>query len=67
MRKRRKQKHHLRNKCMGGMNTPDNLLNLWEEKHVCWHKLFKNMNLDQIIECLQRVRELQKKKQGGGR
>jgi len=55
-------RHHLKNKCMGGMNTPENILMLWKNKHVAWHTLFKNMNLDQIIECLYRVRELQRRK-----
>lgn len=29
---------------------------LWRDKHDSWHHLFKNMTLDEIIECLQRVR-----------
>ena len=32
------------------------VLKLWEEKHIAWHYLFKNMTLDEIIECLERVR-----------
>lgn len=66
-RKRKKTVHHIKNKCNGGMTTPKNLLTLWEEKHVAWHVLFRNMDLNQIIECLVRVRELQEhKKKGGG-
>ena len=63
MKKKRKTRHHLRNKCKGGTNTPENLMILWDDKHSAWHTLFKNMNLDEIIRCLQKVRELQKRKE----
>lgn len=36
---------------------------LWRDKHDSWHHLFKNMTLDEIIECLQRVKWLCLRKQ----
>ena len=47
---------------MGGKTTPENLLRLREAKHEAWHTLFINMNLDEIIVCLQRVQQLVKRK-----
>ena len=34
----------------------DAVVKLWSEKHIAWHTLFKNMTLDEIIECLHRLR-----------
>ena len=48
--------HHLQNKCKGGGTSPGNLLLIDIERHRCWHTLFKNKNLDQVIEFLLRVR-----------
>lgn len=62
--RKRKTRHHLKNKCRYGLSTPENLMNLWDDKHAAWHTLFRNMDLDEIIECLKRVRELQKRKGG---
>jgi len=61
---KRKTRHHIKNKCRGGTNSPENILMLWNDKHAAWHALFRNMDLDEIIECLNRVRELQKEKRG---
>ena len=58
----KKTLHHLLNKCNGGKTTPWNLLCLREARHEAWHTLFHNMDLDEIIECLQRVKQLVTKK-----
>ena len=50
--------HHLKNRCMGGKTTPENLLRLRQTRHEIWHKLFLNMDLGEIIECLKRVQQL---------
>ncbi len=41
----------------------DTTLKLWRDKHDAWHLLFKDMTLDEIIKCLERVRWLCLKKQ----
>ena len=48
-------RHHLKNKCRFGMPTPENLLNLWRDKHDAWHLLFKNASPEEIVEILQRM------------
>jgi len=48
-------KHHLVNKCRGGHATPDNLLQLWNDKHEIWHVLFKNDSPEEIIKVLERM------------
>jgi len=50
--------HHLHNKCKGGSSSPGNLLLIDIEKHRCWHTLFKNKNISEVIEFLLRVRRL---------
>lgn len=49
-------KHHLINKSRGGGNQPWNILMLEIEKHQAWHKLFGNLNLDEAIDLLQRIK-----------
>lgn len=34
------------------------ILKLWRDRHDAWHFLFKNMTLDEIIKCLQRVKRI---------
>lgn len=48
--------HHLQNRCNGGSNERSNLLLMKVERHWELHRLFGNLNLDQIIALLQRVR-----------
>lgn len=40
----------------------DEVLHLWRNKHDYWHFLFKNMCLDEIIECLQRIKRIKSSK-----
>ena len=51
-------KHHLTPKSRGGLANSENLLRLDIQKHICWHKLFGNMTLEEIIELLIKVQHL---------
>jgi hypothetical protein len=59
----RSTRHHLVNRCNGGKTRPDNILNLWRPRHEAWHTLFNNMDLDQIINCLIRLKGLVARKE----
>jgi len=61
-----RNKHHLKNKCMGGSNELWNILFLDEARHRCWHLLFKNLDLEQIIELLIRVKRIKDSQKEGG-
>ena len=52
---RRKNRHHLRNKCRGGDFSPSNiaLLKIW--KHNQWHRVFRNSDPEYIIRVLLRL------------
>lgn len=61
-------KHHLTPKChyredkyWPMMNSPENLLKLWNDKHEAWHTLFKEMSIEQTIAVLQRVCRLKRR------
>jgi len=62
--KRGMNRHHLINKCMGGSNSVQNLLRIYVYKHQIWHHLFHNMDIDQAIGLLKRVKRA-KANQGG--
>ena len=49
-------KHHLVNKVNGGPSIESNLLTIDSEKHKALHFIFGNLNLDEIIALLQRVK-----------
>ena len=48
--------HHLTPKSRHGKSTPRNLLRIDIQKHRCWHKIFSNMDLDEVIQLLQRIK-----------
>jgi len=50
--------HHLRPKSRGGNRQPSNLLLFDIEKHQCWHKIFGNRTLVEVIALLQRLQKL---------
>jgi hypothetical protein len=50
--------HHVVNKCRGGQTVPENILHMTREHHCAWHSLFLNMDLDEVIEYLNRVKVL---------
>lgn len=58
---RTKNKHHLTPKSRGGKNTQENLLLVDIEKHIYWHKIFKNLTLEEVIELLIRLQRLKKR------
>jgi hypothetical protein len=53
-----RSRHHLTPRSVGGNNDPSNILILWNEKHEMWHRLFGNHTLEEIIEILQKVRDV---------
>jgi len=57
-RKKHCNRHHLKNKCRGGQSVESNLLWIDIERHKAWHILFRNLNLDEVIDLLIRVRRL---------
>lgn len=63
MGKRRKSKHHLVPRSRGGTNLPNNTILLNIEKHQCWHTLFGNLTLDEVIELLIRIRNIKRAKE----
>lgn len=36
----------------------DAVLKLWRERHSAWHFLFGNMTLDEIEECMRRIKRI---------
>ena len=50
-------KHHLIPKSRGGGNTPENILLLEKGRHECWHCLFGNMTLGEVILSLAGLKE----------
>ena len=53
--------HHLRPKSRGGNRQPSNLLLFDIEKHQCWHKIFLNRTLREVIELLERLDRLKRR------
>jgi hypothetical protein len=54
--RKRRNRHHLIPKCRGGGYNKRNLLYISVTTHCDWHKVFKNLTLDEVIELLIRVR-----------
>lgn len=52
--------HHIQNKCRGGQSIQSNLLRLDTRRHDAFHLLFGNLDLDEVIEVLVRVRDIKK-------
>lgn len=50
--------HHIQNKCNGGTSDKSNLLLFDVERHNAWHFLFGNLNFDEVIELLKRVKSM---------
>lgn len=57
-----RNRHHLTPRSRGGKNTPDNLLLINIEKHVYWHKIFKNKTLEEVIGILTRLQRMKERK-----
>ncbi len=49
-------RHHLTNKCNGGGGNIENILWIYMNRHEVWHSLFKNLDLEQVIQLLIRVK-----------
>lgn len=50
--------HHLTPRSRLGNGMPNNLLLIDIEKHECFHKIFGNRTLEEVIRLLQRLKEL---------
>ena len=62
MKKRRKTRHHIRNRSQGGTKSEDNILMIYRDKHNIWHKLFKNLTLRQAAALLLRVARMKERR-----
>ncbi len=49
-------KHHMKNRCRGGQTIESNLLLMDTERHDAFHFLFGNLDFNEIIELLKRVK-----------
>ena len=49
-------RHHIVNRIRGGKTRPDNILMLWEHKHHCWHQVFGNHSIREVINYWERFR-----------
>ncbi|RLA70037.1 MAG: hypothetical protein DRG30_09610 [Epsilonproteobacteria bacterium] len=59
-------RHHLTPKSVGGSNAVQNLLRIYIYKHQEWHRIFKLLTLEQVIELLKRVKRAKDNQSGGG-
>lgn len=55
MKKKKRIKHHIKNRCKGGRGTPENLLLICQDKERELHKIFGNLDFYEIIVLLIRV------------
>ena len=55
--RRGQNRHHIVNQCRGGNETLQNLLRIDIEKHKSWHDIFDNLNIDEVIALLKRVKK----------
>lgn len=56
-----RNRHHLQPKSRNGDTSINNLLLIDIVRHQYWHKIFKNLDLNEVIELLIRVREAKAK------
>ena len=56
-----RNKHHLTPRSRNGRSTPSNLLLIDIGKHACWHKLFGNRTLREVICLLQKLERLKRR------
>jgi hypothetical protein len=56
-------RHHLVNKCNGGTMSIHNILWIYINRHHVWHELFHNLDLDQVIALLIRVKSAKENQQ----
>lgn len=67
MNARARTQHHLTPRCRYKfgykpiLNSPENLLTLYAEKHVAWHRLFREATLEEAIKLLQRVARMKRR------
>jgi hypothetical protein len=56
-----RNRHHLKQKHRGGRSSKNNLLLIHIEKHEAYHRLFHDLNLDEVIALLKRLRRAKRK------
>lgn len=61
-RRRRRNKHHLIPKSRGGADIPSNIILIDIDKHRCWHTLFGNLTLGEVIRLLERLKRIKEVK-----
>jgi hypothetical protein len=54
-RRRKLTRHHIKNVCNGGTDTPNNIILLKNNKHQCWHEIFGNKSFKQAARVLLRA------------
>lgn len=54
--------HHFKPVSRGGDDSKENLLLLKIDRHECWHKLFKNQTLNEVIQILLRIKRIREVK-----
>ena len=57
-RSHRKNKHHIKNKCRGGQDDPQNIILLDTERHKAYHFLFGNLDFLEAASLLKRAQSL---------
>ena len=57
-RSKRFNRHHIKNRCRGGLTVKENILLLDTERHKAFHFLFGNMDFEEVIALLQRVKKI---------
>jgi len=55
-------KHHNKNVCKGGTGEEANIILLIQEKHECWHTLFKNKTFGEVARLLLRVERMKRRR-----
>ena len=60
-RRKRFNRHHIRNKCTGGQAIGENLLRMDIERHNAWHFLFHNLSFDEVARLLIRTQQMKKR------
>jgi hypothetical protein len=60
--KRKMTRHHVIPRSRGGSECNKNVLRLWNDKHECWHTLFSNKTIPEIIALLKRLQKLKGKR-----
>lgn len=53
--------HHLIPRSRGGKSVRNNLLRMDALRHYCWHVLFQNLTIPEIIKILYKVKRMKER------